>query len=130
MGRPARRQAGLESRQSQVIEPEAVYDRAIGAKPKQPRPGIAGLRFWRHGTGLGEPEAAFEQGVGNHGVFVEPGRYPDRIGKIKAHNPHRELGRIGRRRTAREAGSKRQDRHRMGGLGIEGEQNRPGQSIK
>ena len=79
-----------------VVETPAVDDGLVFRQPEQARLRVARLRTRRDGADLDEAETERAECVEVLAVLVQPGRKPDRVGKLDAERAHRQFR--GRRR--------------------------------
>src|ERR1700730_13915657 len=78
-----------------IVEAHAVDHRLVALQPEQPRPRVAYLRLRRHRPDFDEAEAQPQQRVRNLRTLVEARGYADRIGKVQAKGPYRQLWIVG-----------------------------------
>ena len=113
-----------------VVEAEAVDQGPVVGQAVQARARVALLGQRRDGADLGEAEAQPRPGGGGLGVLVEAGREADRVGEAR---PQQVLGQAAAavRRRGDAADDRRRERQRghrqlVGALGVEAEEQRPG----
>ena len=120
-----------------IVESHPILQRVGFRVPEQPRPRVSFLRSGRDRADLGKAEAQGRPG-GKHGsVFVESCCQADRVGEIQPQDSLAETVVPDRKATSNRLSQRRSSayqrqhakRQRMGGFGLQSEEQRPERSV-